>query len=460
MNIPNNPLFGSQFESQIQQLLKIDARKKTQLEDQQKNITAKKKALSDIGSKLSSLSSLLTSFKESPAENFEPLAGTSTNPDAINIISTGGLDRTGNYSISVGQLAKRDIVLSDKIASTGTDFNAAGSGSFDISVGSEDSVSINIDTSGLDNHQVLEAIAAKVNDAYGDKVQAAVYELGKGNSKLSFKSVETGEENRVQISNKQGDFNQLNLTNEFSAGELNARFTIDNITFERSSNLIDDVIDGFTFELKQTTDAVEQLNITRDTEAARKNVEDFIERFNEVNDLIRSKTYLNGETGEQGLLQSERTVRTLSYSLRQTLFMPVASAAGSGVNSLADIGIEIGQDGSMSLADSEALETALNENPQAVNQLFSAEDGIAAKLQKNVESYISEKVGGSSIFDSLQNSFDRKIERLDNRIESQVDYLDKREEQLRAQFAELSKVIEQGQKQFNSILNFRNRLGL
>ncbi|HLR76592.1 MAG TPA: flagellar filament capping protein FliD, partial [Balneolaceae bacterium] len=393
MNIPNNPLFGSQFESQIQQLLKIDARKKTQLEDQQKNITAKKKALSDIGSKLSSLSSLLTSFKESPAENFEPLAGTSTNPDAINIISTGGLDRTGNYSISVGQLAKRDIVLSDKIASTGTDFNAAGSGSFDISVGSEDSVSINIDTSGLDNHQVLEAIAAKVNDAYGDKVQAAVYELGKGNSKLSFKSVETGEENRVQISNKQGDFNQLNLTNEFSAGELNARFTIDNITFERSSNLIDDVIDGFTFELKQTTDAVEQLNITRDTEAARKNVEDFIERFNEVNDLIRSKTYLNGETGEQGLLQSERTVRTLSYSLRQTLFMPVASAAGSGVNSLADIGIEIGQDGSMSLADSEALETALNENPQAVNQLFSAEDGIAAKLQKNVESYISEKVG-------------------------------------------------------------------
>lgn len=455
--ISTNPLFRSPYESSIQQLLQIDARKKFQLQSEQNSLQTQKRALSDIGSKLTALNSLMTSFSESPNENIQPLSGTSTNPDAVSIISTSGLKNPGNFSIDVGQLAKADIVLSGAISQTGNDFNTTGTGSFDLSIGSESTATISVDTTGLNNQEALEAIATQVNDQLGEKVTASVLQLGDGNSRLSFKSVETGEANRISVSNKQGDFSTLNLANEFTADELNAQFTIDEVTFERSSNLIQDAIEGFTFELNNTTDSTEQLKVTRDTEEAKKKVEEFITKFNEVNGIIRNKTFLNGETGNRGPLQNERAIRNLSYGLRQVATLPVESLSGNTINNLASIGIELSQDGTMNLEDPAALEDALSESPQAVANLFSADDGIAASLQQKIDMYISEDSG---VFKSIEEGIDRKIDRLDDRIQNENEYLVRREEELRAEFAELDLIISEGQRQFDSVMNFRTRLGI
>jgi flagellar hook-associated protein 2 len=151
------------YEEQIQQLMQIELQKKLQLQDAQGVLEDQKTALSDIDSKLSTLHSTLSSFIDSPEEQLSPLNATSTNPEAFELISTSGLDGAGTFTLDIKKVAKRDIVLSDEITASGTDYNSTGTGSFDIDIGSDYTASINIDTSGLNNGEVLEAIATEIN---------------------------------------------------------------------------------------------------------------------------------------------------------------------------------------------------------------------------------------------------------------------------------------------------------
>ncbi|MGD8428711.1 MAG: flagellar filament capping protein FliD, partial [Balneolaceae bacterium] len=370
--IVDHALFSNPYESSIKQIMQIEGQKKAQLQDQRSTLTDQKTALSDIDSKLSALNTLLTSFTDSPSDKLSPLTGTSSNPDAVSIVSTSGLNNPGSYNIDITQKAKEDIVLSDAISQSNTDYNANGTGSFDLSIGSGTATTINVNTSGLNNQEVLEAIAAEVNGQLGDQLNASVYKLGDGTSKLSFKSKNTGQTNRINITNQQGDLSSLNLTHQKTASELDAKFTIDGVSFQRSSNLIDDTVQGLTFEIHDTTTNSETLNIERDTDEARKNIEDFIDKFNEANKILRDKTFLNGKTGERGILQKERSVRNLSFNLRNAASQPVSSLSGSPINTLRNIGIELNTDGSMKIADSDALDSALKQNPDGVANLFSA----------------------------------------------------------------------------------------
>jgi flagellar hook-associated protein 2 len=454
--INSSSLFTNQFESSIQQLLQIESQKKLQLQDQRNVLRDQQTALSDIDSKLSALNTQLTSFIDSTADTLQPMTGSSSNPDAVSIVSASGLDNPDTFSIDVSQVAKNDIVLSDAVNETGTDYNSTGSGSFDIAIGSGTAITINVDTNGLNNHEVLEAIATQVDDQLGDQVNASVYKLGDGTSKLSFKSIETGDTNRISITNQQGDLSGLNLTHTYTEDQLNAKFTFDGVTFERSSNLIDDVVGGLTFELHKTTTATESLNIERDTEEARNNIEEFVEKFNSVNDIIRSKTFLDGDTGAKGILQEERTVRNLSYNLRNAATLTVDSLSGSSIDNLRNIGIELDSNGTMQITDSTKLDEALSQNSDKVADLFSATDGVAATLQNEIDKYIT---GNTNIFSSIEDGIDRQIDRLDDRIQREEKYLIRKEEELRKEFAELDKVINQGQTQFDQVLNFRNKIG-
>lgn len=453
--IIDSSLYSNPYESSIQQLMEIERQKKVQLQNEQGILRDQKTALSDIDSKLSSLDTLLSSFVNSPDEKLQPLSGTSSDPDAIRIVSTTGMDQPDNYSISVSQRAREDIVLSDAITQTDTTYSGTGSGSFDISIGGGSATTISVDTAGLNNQEVLEAIASKVDEQLGDQVNASVYQLGDGTSRLSFKSAETGEAHRIAISNQQGDFSGLNLTHQHTANELNAQFTIDGVTFERSSNLVDDAIEGLTFEINRQTSATETLTVERNTKEARKNIEYFVARFNAANEIIRNKTFLDGDTGSRGILQEERSIRNLSYNLRTATALPVDSLAGASISSLRNIGIELTTEGTMEITDSDKLDNALQQHPDGVANLFSASDGIAASLQKEIKTYIS---GDSGIFDSIETGINQQIDRLDRRIEDENDYLKRKEEQLRAEFTKLNQVITQGQSQYNQVLNFQSQL--
>jgi flagellar hook-associated protein 2 len=454
-----NPIFRQQnpYEPLIQELLQVDGQKKRDLQSQEKVLQNKKSAISDIGSKMTALNSLLSSFNDPFDNKLNPLAGQSSNKEAVSVVSTNGMENPGNYNISISQLAKNDIMLSGSMASDGNTLSSSGSASFTIGVNGK-SASIMVNTANLTNRDVMDAIAGQVNDQLGDILQASVFDLGDGNSELSFKSAKTGEQSYISITNVQGDASSLNLNNMFSQGSLDAKFTIDGVSFQRSSNTVDDAVQGLSFKLKQATSQPVGISITNDTDSARKTIQSFIDKFNDVNSLIRQKTHLNGESGDHGPLQDERVIRNLSFSLRQDAALPVESMAGQqSIQSLADIGIDLKQDGTMYIEDSGKLDNALQSSPDSVKQLFTADDGLANKLQNTIEQAIK---GDANTFDSIKDGIDRKMDRLDDRIASQNNYLDNEEQKLRQKYANLRQIISQGQLQFNRLSIFRSSFGI
>ena len=103
--------------------------------------------------------------------------------------------------------------------------------------------------------------------------------------------------------------------------DLDASFTIDGINFVRGSNIVTDAIDGLDFTLLDATGKEEQMTVSRDITSSKDNLEDFIKAFNEVNDTIRERTFINAETGNKGPLQKYRTIRNLSTTSRHIILL-------------------------------------------------------------------------------------------------------------------------------------------
>ena len=103
--------------------------------------------------------------------------------------------------------------------------------------------------------------------------------------------------------------------------DLDASFTIDGINFVRGSNIVTDAIDGLDFTLLDATGKEEQMTVSRDITSSKDNLEDFIKAFNEVNDTIRERTFINAETDNKGPLQKYRTIPNLSTTSRHIILL-------------------------------------------------------------------------------------------------------------------------------------------
>lgn len=320
------------FEQLVQQLITLESKRKFALEDQRESQKTTKSAVSGVGTKLTSLNSLLTNLQQPSANQFKPLMASSTT-DAFQVTAGEFLRESGNYSMQVQNIASADIVtLQDTVSATGTEL-VDGMASFDIAIGNGDPVNISFDTSDFsDNAEVLGEVRRQINDALGSQVSVNVYNVDGENLQLSIRSRDTGSANRIQITNTTGVFNtETNFQNQLAdPADLNARFSIDGVQFTRSSNTINDAIPNLTIQLLDTTTGNQQIIVENDVESARGSVDNFIQEYNNVIKDIRQKTFLNPDTGDRGPLQQDRTFRTLVSSMRQSLLQSVGSAGGTG----------------------------------------------------------------------------------------------------------------------------------
>ncbi len=152
-----------------------------------------------------------------------------------------------------------------------------------------------------------------------------------------------------------------------------AEFTLDGFEFRRSRNTIDDAIQGTTITLlsadadnpKRAT-----LTLARDTEATRNTVNNFVNAFNSLVDFLKQNASIEKETLRSGPLFGDTTIGNIRDGLIQRIMDAVPNLQGD-LRVLAQVGIQLGQDGKLSLNDS-VLNRQLNENLQGVIQLFTA----------------------------------------------------------------------------------------
>ncbi len=210
---------------------------------------------------------------------------------------------------------------------------------------------------------------------------------------------------------------------------VDASFTVNGISITRQSNTgLTDIIRGVTLNLlDEGTNATADLTIAADTETVTNTINDFISKFNDLIDYLKTQTdttSTSSTTYTRGGLADEPTFYRLRLSLITDLIRSVDTLPAGDPTSLSEIGITFDDNLHLVISDSGALNEALSSNFEGVANLF---DALMDRLSSRLDPY-------TRTVDSLM---DRLIENIDNQIEDTNETLDRMEERMELQEASL-----------------------
>jgi flagellar capping protein FliD len=153
----------------------------------------------------------------------------------------------------------------------------------------------------------------------------------------------------------------------------NASFTVDGVAVTRSSNTVDDLIDGLTLNLrKAASDTTVTLTVGRDYEGIKEAVTGFVTAYNDVMNAINAQMKYNSDSGTTGgPLFGDSTLRAIKNDLVDRVINRV-SGVDPDFSTLGIVGITLGNDSTLSI-DDEKLQENLENNFNDVRRLFAAD---------------------------------------------------------------------------------------
>lgn len=464
------------YEILIQQLLVLESQPRVTLEDNKFNLERDKSVLNDLDSRVSALDSVLDSFLDPLTHPF--------NSRTVNLSDTTGFSAKasddavfGSHSIQVDRLASTDTRLSDRYTAANSDIVTAlgaGTKSFSISVSNptdadpdnRETIAVSVDISNSDDETVLEEVAAAINAAMnsaydaetieGDsRASASVVKETSDSARLSIRSGDTGYISRINFeSDTDGLLSYLGVSNASvvsgasggqaafvgtseDTSDLTSQFDLNGLTLYRNSNSVNDAISGVTLTLNETMTSPIDFSVVSDSSSIEADVQDFIDKYNDILKHIKDRAVIDGETGERGTFAGDTTFTSLRFNMRADVIQEVDDQPSDAPTQITDIGIEVDSDGSLRLADADALIQAIEADPENVRTLFAGDDGVATRLSSRISDYL----GFGGFIQSREENIDTRIRTLDGRITRFDESLSRREEQLRAEFARLQEAI-------------------
>ena len=188
----------------------------------------------------------------------------------------------------------------------------------------------------------------------------------------------------------------------------NAELTVDGVPVQSGSNTVTGAIPGVTLNLLGSSDGAQiTLTVASDATQASTAINQFVSDYNTALGLINtqfkstSTTSSSGATTTaQGVLASDPTVVSLQATMEEALSYVAKPASGTTttVSSLADLGITVGNDGTLSV-DSTTLDNALTNNPTDVQNFFegAALNGFANSFYNSLNTFTSPADGAFQV---------------------------------------------------------------
>ncbi len=364
-------------------------------------IQRKEVATNDRLSALGRLKSSLSDFRLATGKLNELGAFSTHEAISLNdniLTATAGLgSAAGTYSLEVQQLAEAHKLTSNGYSGYS---DVVGSGALTMTVAGN-SFSVTLDAS----NNTLEGVRDAINKASDNSgVNASIINvddgLGGTVSKLVLTTKETGTANEITVTATE-DPSALGLSqlvyDPFGSGVTNlteqnaavdAKILVDGQLATRSSNSINDVIQGVTLDLNVAeSGTVFNVNVNLDEESIKSVTDGFVGAYNGLMSIVKDLGRYDPESKDAGALVGDSTLRSVQSQIRQAVGDSVSSAT-TNYNSLAMIGITINRDGVMALNSSE-FSAALKENLNAVSDVFASSDGVAARLNSRLDQYLN-----------------------------------------------------------------------
>ncbi len=268
---------------------------------------------------------------------------------------------------------------------------------------------------------------------------------------LVLKSEETGSDNAITVSYDDGDSNTadddfLNLTNTQQA--VNAQITYNGIDIERSTNKIDDIITGVTFNLlKEAPSDSNHISIKQDVEGIADEMGIFVDSYNAWVNAMNDAVKYDPEQKTVGIFQDESAIKRLVSDVTAALFGTNADGKGA-----ATFGLSVNRDGLISF-DRAAFTEALRREPDEVEKVFSdPDDGIFTTLNDTLR----EATGSNGALNLLEKEFKNEQKRLDEEKLRNNEMLEARYAVMAQRFMMYDSMIGQMTVSFQSLQNIIN----
>jgi len=348
----------------------------TSLQTTQSILSAQTTALSQITNDLANLQSAAFALND-PLGSLNSFTTTSSNSSVLSATaSTAAV--AGVHTISVANLATTSSYYTNAVATSRTVLAA---GSFQIQVGSNSPATITVGS----GTNTLDSLVASINNQ-NIGVRASVINDANG-ARLALVSESTGAPGDITVSN---NITSLSFTKAVTG--TNASLQVDGVPISSTTNTVSGVINGVTLNLTAaTTGSPVTLSVAPDTSKASDAINQFVSAYNTAIKDINAQFAVKSDGTGGGPLEADGSLREAQFSLLTAVAFSITG--NNGVVNLASIGVNLNNDGTLSV-DNGTLASALSANNASVqNFLQSTSNGFAKNLRSAISSLTDTGVG-------------------------------------------------------------------
>ena len=398
---------------------------------EQEDTQAEIDALDKVQTMVTDLLDLVKDFDlfTSGTNIFDEISASTTGSSAsFDATDTSNLE-PGTISVTVTQLAQKDVYQSNKISDKTSTMD---SGTISISIGDN---SYDFSTDG----KTYEALVSEMNN-YPD-LSAALEQVGDSSYRLVIKSAESGLSNALTITQTGIDLGLEDSDNHvLTAQNMNA--SIDGIDYDLSSNKVT-MQNGLI--IKMVEEGTSSITMERDDSSITDAINNVANKYNDLVDLVNS--YILGDEDNPAVISDSSTLKTMMSTIKNILF---DSYGLDNEENMFKYGMSFDSSGYFQIDDT-ALSKALTNNYDDLKELFvgyAEKEGIGTRLKTYLDSLDSLDGG---LLSTYADKLSSRLSTLTSDYDDASTKLDDKYSQMADQFASYTVLITQMENDFASL---------
>lgn len=284
-----------------------------------------------------------------------------------------------------------------------------------------------------------EELATSINS--NSNYTATVETVGTNSNRLVLKSVESGLDNAINITQTGVDLGLSDGANHTVSAQ-NLEATVDGIDYNVSSNIL--IVDGglkITAVEENAVGEFSTISVNNDSTTIEPILQLFVTSYNELVSLVEEELYSSDSN-----IEDKSSLRSMMNNIKDKLF---GSYGTNDDLNIFNFGFEIDKSGVLSL-DSEKFNSATETDIESLKSLFVgvAEDrGLGTQLKD----YVDSLDGFEGLLSTYQANIDTRKESLTEEKEKAIETLDNKYSLLSQQFAAYGAIINQFEAQFSGL---------
>ncbi|MCT7616808.1 flagellar filament capping protein FliD [Aliarcobacter butzleri] len=418
-------------EALIEKLKEADkAATVTPLEKKLEKFTTEKEVVTNIQTKVNELLSAVKVFslnQTTGANAFQQKSANVTG-DGVTFDSEDLTAlKAGSLNVKVEQLAQKDVWQSKQFDGTTTTKSSL------VNQGT-----LNINGTSIDTtNKSYSDLVNEINKISG--VQASLVEDSTGKFRLSIKSSETGESNKIKFTGSNASalshFGFDDTANNVLKAQ-DSKMKVDGVEYYGSTNTI--TIDGLKITATKST-GESTINIEENNSNIKTQMQAFVNAYNNLNKLISNEVY-----SADSSLGDKASIRNVMSQLKEQLF-----SQGNSDKTMFSYGFSFDSKTGNLLLDSTTFDKAVKSDKQGLQNLFV---GVAEK--KGIATTLDELISNSGINKDLID-YESKMLSRQTKLTEQKDKaqltLDAKYKTMAQQFAAYTTIITQMENSFSGL---------